>query len=213
MGSKIPKEQLAWITPKNEIQANWLLNYIYKKRATNFLKFVFLKIQEATTTEDKVKAFKEEASNSENTAETRELFRLMKSAWNQKKKRKKSPLKNGEFCISPEAYSELKWLSRKGEISQSKVIENALLDLNKTRKKNKEMEQLQKEITKLQNSLTLKEEKLSNLIKVNTNKQRTLDHDRAYNDDLQNNLNHRIADLELKEADLAKRITMHEMNI
>ena len=130
----------------------------------------------------------------------------MKSAWNQKKKRKNSPLKNGEFSISNKAYGELKRLAEEEKMSLSKVIENALLGLEEARRESNQ-------IKKLQKSLDLKEKELSMLIKENKNTNRILGHYKEESKALNDDLNHRIGKLELKEADLAGRITMHEMNI
>ena len=200
------KELLEWIKPSNEDQAHWLKNYIYKKKEIRTMNELIHRLSNTNNTEDKIKEFKEAAINWPNTAETRELCRQMKSAWNQKKKRKNSPLKNGEFSISQIAYNELKRRAKEEKMSLSKVIESALLGLDEARSENKQVKKLQK-------SLDLKEKELNRLSNIYKDKNRTLGNHENEFKARQEDLNHRINELELKEADLAKRITIHEMNV
>ena len=168
MSNKTIKELLKWIQPSNEDQAHWLKNYIYKKKEIRIMNELIFRLSEINTTKDKIIEFKKTAINWPDTAETRALCTLMKAAWNQKNKRKKSPLKNGEFSITDKAYKELKRLATEEKMSLSKVIENAILNLAEIRKKVVQTK-------KRQNSLESKEIKLQDLIDENKRKQSWLD--------------------------------------
>jgi len=168
LSNKTIKELLKWIQPSNEDQAHWLKNYIYKKKEIRTMNELIFRLSDINSTEDKIQEFKEVAINWPNTAETRELCRQMKSAWNQKSKRKKSPLKNGAFSITNKAYKELKRRAAEDKMSLSKVIENALLNEDEVR-------EIVVQTKKLQKSLELKEINLQDVIDENKRKQSRLD--------------------------------------
>tara|TARA_R110000764_G_scaffold190872_1_gene276131 strand:- start:130 stop:585 length:456 start_codon:yes stop_codon:yes gene_type:complete len=127
-------ERLKWIVPTDEIQSAWINDYTQKnQKFQNITCFFELSLNNQANLNN-VKKFINYAYMWHETSETRETCRQMKTAWKQYIKRKQSKQKNGVFNISPAAHKELMYWCKVNEMSQSEVIENALLYLKANRK-------------------------------------------------------------------------------
>jgi hypothetical protein len=127
-------ERLKWIVHKNELQAAWINDYVQNKRIFQGITLFFQPNSNNEANIKNVNIFIYHACRWDETSDTREIFRQMKTAWNQYLRRKRSKQKNGVFNISPAAYKELMLQCKLDKISQSQVIENALLNLRSNRK-------------------------------------------------------------------------------
>ncbi|MGY6496206.1 hypothetical protein [Vibrio parahaemolyticus] len=132
-------KRLEWIDKNNELLTLWLVGYIQQHHWA----FPFYSDKQSPT--EYVAQFIEKAHCWEETAQTREQCRNMKSAWKSWKKRddnrKNKTVIEGNYTISMAARKELEQLAKQQNCSFSKVIETLLLNAI-------EVEHLQKEINK-----------------------------------------------------------------
>lgn len=133
------KKRLEWIDKNDELLTLWLVGYIPQHNwALPFNSDKQSRIEY-------VDQFIERAHCWEESAQTREQCRNMKSAWKSWKKREDNrnnkTIAEGNYTISMTARKELEQLAKRHNCSFSKVIENLLLNA-------KEIEHLQKEINK-----------------------------------------------------------------
>ncbi|MDG2632482.1 hypothetical protein P7M35_21820 [Vibrio parahaemolyticus] len=133
------KKRLEWIDKNDELLTLWLVGYIQQ----HGWEPKFNSDSESTT--NYLAQFIEKAHYWEESAQTREQCRNMKSAWKSWKKREDNrnnkTIAEGNYTISMTARKELEQLAKRHNCSFSKVIENLLLNA-------KEIEHLQKEINK-----------------------------------------------------------------
>ncbi|MDF4269333.1 hypothetical protein P3449_22105 [Vibrio parahaemolyticus] len=132
-------KRLEWIDKNDELLTLWLVGYIQQ----HSWEPKFNSDCESTT--NYLAQFIEKAHYWEESAQTREQCRNMKSAWKSWKKREDNrnnkTIAEGNYTISMTARKELEQLAKRHNCSFSKVIENLLLNA-------KEIEHLQKEINK-----------------------------------------------------------------
>ena len=133
------KKRLEWIDKNDALMVKWLIGYIQQ----HGWDFQFHSGNE--TQIDYIERFLKSANSWEESAQTREQCRNMKSAWKGWKKRednrKNKTIAEGNYTISMAARKELEQLAKKNKCSFSKVIETLLVNA-------KDIEHLQKALNK-----------------------------------------------------------------
>ncbi|PMG44094.1 hypothetical protein BCU90_23330 [Vibrio lentus] len=133
------KKRLEWIDKNDALMVQWLIGYIQQHG------WVLLFNSGSETQIDYIERFLKSANSWEESAQTREQCRNMKSAWKGWKKRednrKNKTIAEGNYTISMAARKELEQLAKKNKCSFSKVIETLLVNA-------KDIEHLQKTLNK-----------------------------------------------------------------